>query len=162
MFFFILSYWIMDILKFARPLFVDYSLGEEHSSTTFWIVLEGFDFARGIVAFVVFVFNRKTLRAFTRKSGDGHDGSLRGKHKYDYKNMLLKSLLLVWFISPHFPHRERYICILLVWIGLDIFRNACCSARSGMSSREEDGTPMSPLMKSSSMRRTTIRQSHLY
>ncbi|ODM99922.1 putative G-protein coupled receptor Mth-like 11 [Orchesella cincta] len=118
LFFFTLSYFIMDLLKFARPLFGIGRNWRQHSSATFWIVLEGFFYAQGILVFIIFIFNRKTLRALRKKSGS--DGTLR-----------------------------------------EMFRHACCGSRNGIEA-PEDSTPMSPLMKSSSMRRSTVRNNNLY
>ncbi|CAL8095017.1 unnamed protein product [Orchesella dallaii] len=116
LFFFTLSYFIMDLLKFARPLF---GIGRQHSSSdTFWVVLDGFYYAQGILVFIIFIFNRKTLRALRKKSGS--DGTLR-----------------------------------------EIFRHACCGTGNGIEAAE-DSTPMSPLMKTSSLRRSTVRHNNLY
>lgn len=55
------------------------------SAETFWVVLEGFGFAQGVLAFVVFIFNRRTLRAFRKRAGAGATGndvgSLKGIQK---------------------------------------------------------------------------------
>lgn len=79
-FFFTLTYWVVDLLKFARPLLLDKRSHEETSNETFWILLESFTYAQGMLAFIVFIFNRKTLKAFRKKAGT--DGTLKGTQRH--------------------------------------------------------------------------------